>query len=1044
MTTTRSNLRTGGLRPSRRQASRLTTGLIALAMAVATVSGSPAGAQAPVGGRAPLMQASAAARVLAAAAPPVGKLATSGCDRSGATVSCHLWAKPGTTQVLGQPLPIWGFSTTDVDPVTAPGPLLVLQQGDQVTVTLHNRIGQPMALVFPGLPKSSLTAGFSSAAEDQGTPAGTDTTYAFTVAQPGTFSYEAGHTSNGTRQVAMGLAGAMVVLPTNPAGAYGTAQTAFDDEAVMVLSEIDPRLNAAPAAFDMRSFRARYRLINGKAFPTTDPIPTAENNTVLLRYVNVGSIPHTMGLLGARQTVVAQDGHPMTYPESPLMVSIEPGQTMDSMVRMPTGPGSKITLYEGGGHLDNNGQTEADPTRLAFGGMMTFLDTSAPEPSTDGIGPVPSHVTAAPNPSDGLTDVTVTADLSDSTTGGSNVDAAEFVVDDAVTVGVGFGVTMSGSFGGPNAAVSGILPAVPPDPATCVDVHDAALSCLAAGKHRIFVRALDSAGNWGVIGATVFRLPKLGPTTRDGSLDPAPANGTDPVTISATGDDGDAEGVINQAEYFIDTLGDPATGMPLAVNRAATVVSLDGEIDPATLGALSEGTHHVLVRSHDSLGLWGPELDLPLVIDRTGPQVIAVAVMPNPTNGQLDDPGNPGNLVVSGQLQDFGSVSNLEDAEGFLVPDANPQPGSGFQLLPVDGNFDSPSEAVYGLIPLEAIASFTDGTYNVGIRGLDAAGNWSNLEMAAPPLTVDKQAPTLGSITASPNPTAGASTITVTGSVNEALFGGAEYWIGGNNTDPGAGNAIPIQLNVVGGVATLAVPVPPLTVGNVRINVRVQDLAGNWSNVSFRNVQITTGAPGVAGLLGFARAIGPVSASTLAGLPRGGTNTGALARLVTGRHPKPAYLRSTTKAAVRGFHGQVSLSRSALKLSGQAPVTVYDARTGKGRPIFTVQVVGSRSGAQIRGLMYRSNGTHLTGDWFRLGSGQQRLSVDWVSGRAAGAERHGSLKLFLGKHRFFEESADTSRLQMHSIRLGLISPAARAGSGAAYFDDYSSVGQTKR
>lgn len=1044
MPTTRSILRTRGLRPCRRQAARLATALLALTTAVALAPAGPAQAHAPVGSQAPMAQAPVTQARMARApgAAPVGKLATSGCARAGSTVTCELWAKPGTAQVLGQPLPIWGFALTEADPATAPGPTLVLKQGDHVAMTLHNRIGQPMSLIFPGLSTSDFTSGLSSAAEDQGTPGGTDAMYHFTVAAPGTFSYEAGHTSNGTRQVAMGLAGAMVVLPTNTAGAYGTAQTAFDDEAVMVLSEIDPRLNAAPATFDMRSFRARYRLINGKAFPSTDSVPTGEGNSVLLRYVNVGSIPHTMGLLGARQKVIAQDGHPVTYPQSPLMASVEPGQTVDTVVTMPSGPGSKVTLYEAGGHLDNNGQTEANTSRISFGGMMTFLDTSAPEPSTDGIGPVPSHVSASPNPSDGLTNVAVTADLSDANTGGSNVSAAEFVIDDAVTVGVGFGVPMNGSFGGTDAAVSGILPAAPQDPDTCADVHDAALSCLAAGKHRIFVRALDSAGNWGVIGVTVFRLPKLGPATRDGTLDPAPANGTQPVTISATGDDGVADGTINQAEYFIDSLGDPGTGSPLAVNRPATVVSLDGAIDPGTLSALSEGTHHVLVRSHDSLGLWGPELDLPLVVDRTGPQVIAVAVMPNPTNGQLDDPGNPGNLVVSAQLQDFGSVSNLEDAEGFLVPDANPAPGSGFQLLPVDGNFDSPSEAVYGLIPLEALSTFTDGNYNVGVRGLDTAGNWSDLEMAAPPLVVDKQSPTLGAITASPNPTQGAANITVTGSVNETLFGGAEYWIG-NNNDPGAGNATPIQLNVAGGVATLSVPVPPLTVGNVRINARVQDLAGNWSNVSSRNVVISSGAPGVAGLLGFARAIGPVSISTRAGLPRTSTNAGALARLVAGSHPKPAYLRATTKAPVRLFHSQVSLSSSDLKLRGSVPVTVFDARTSKGRPIFAVQLAGSGSGTRVRGLMYRSDGTHLTGDWFRMGSGQQRLSLDWISGPKAGAAQHGSLKVFLGKLRFFEESGDTSRLRMQSIRLGLVSPARRAGSGNAYFDNYSSVAQTK-
>ena len=40
------------------------------------------------------------------------------------------------------------------------------------------------------------------------------------------------------------------------------------------MSEIDPALNTAAdqADFDMRKFNPRYALLNGKAYPDTDPI----------------------------------------------------------------------------------------------------------------------------------------------------------------------------------------------------------------------------------------------------------------------------------------------------------------------------------------------------------------------------------------------------------------------------------------------------------------------------------------------------------------------------------------------------------------------------------------------------------------------------------------------------------------------------------------------------------------------------------------------------------------------------------------------------
>ena len=89
---------------------------------------------------------------------------------------------------------------------------------------------------------------------------------------------------------------------------------------------------------------------------------------------------------------------------------------------MPTGPEAKLAVYEPAQHLDNDSQHTADPLQTAFGGMMTFLDTAAPPPSTDGVGPVSvTHARVSPNPSDGLSAVTVTADVSDATTGGSTV-----------------------------------------------------------------------------------------------------------------------------------------------------------------------------------------------------------------------------------------------------------------------------------------------------------------------------------------------------------------------------------------------------------------------------------------------------------------------------------------------------------------------------------------------------------------------------------------------------------------------------------------------
>jgi FtsP/CotA-like multicopper oxidase with cupredoxin domain len=335
-------------------------------------------------------------------AAAAGKLAPQGCTATTVgtvtTDSCDLYAMEGTTQLglgINPPINMWGFSNTGAaGSATAPGPLLVVNQGDTVSVTLHNQIaGQQVSLTFPGQPTTAFTAGSLSAVVEETGIASTDPakTYTFTASRAGTFIYEAGHTPNGTRQVAMGLAGALVVRSSDgsaygpPATGYPT--TAYDDDAVVVLSEIDPAFNACPIScsayplgFDMRSFAPKYRLINGKPFPATDPISTDQSHVVLLRYVNVGSESHSMSLLGDDQTQVAQDGHAMKYAEAEVSMAVEPGATADTLVAMPSGPEAKVALYEAAGRLDNNGQTTADP--LSFWQMSRSQLTSAtPQPA---------------------------------------------------------------------------------------------------------------------------------------------------------------------------------------------------------------------------------------------------------------------------------------------------------------------------------------------------------------------------------------------------------------------------------------------------------------------------------------------------------------------------------------------------------------------------------------------------------------------------------------------------------------------------------------
>lgn len=993
----------------------------------------------PVGARASVIGGGLpqAARSLAAA--PVGHLTPRGCTVTGATAACDLYAAAGTTTFLGRTLPIWGFASAEADPVTAPGPLLVVPQDATVTVTLHNAVpGQQISLAFPG--QRHVTTDGAVGDDTAGIPSGSSTrSYTFTASRPGTFLYEAGHTANGTRQVAMGLAGALVVQPTDGT-AYGVVagwpSTAYDDEAVLVLGEIDPRLNADPGGFDMRDFAPRYRLINGKPFPETDAVSTDQNRRVLLRYVNVGSQSHAMTLLGGDQLQVAEDGHPKRYAETAVAQNVVPGQTVDTLLTTPTGPESRLAVFESASRLDNDGQHMTDPKLTAFGGMMTFVDTSASLPSDDLVGPVSTHVAVSPNPSSGLTPVTVTADLSDSSTGGSLVAQAEYVIDDAVTTGPGFGVPMTS----------------PAFPAGAVDVAGATgtisvatLAALDAGKHTVFVRALDSAGNWGVVGSVILNLPKTGPQTTAGSVAVVPANGRQDVVVSATGDDRATGGTIVDAEYFVDTLGADGTGRTMAHNRTASVVAETATIAAADVLALGDGVHHVLVHSKNSLGLWGPPLSIDLPVDLTGPVVDAASVGPNPTNAVLSDKGNPGYLLVSAQITDAagtgGVAGAVVDAEAFVDPTGTPAGGTGIQLVAVDGSMTSTTEAVYGLIPLSQVRSLSSGTHHVAVRGLDLAGTWGDLFTID--LLVDKTAPVLGGLTASPNPTNGAVSTTLTAALTELnTIARAEFWIGA--ADPGAGRATTVPVSVAAGQVNVVVPLTGVPRGVQQFSLRVMDGAGSWSNAV--SVQVNVVPPNAIFSDGFdsgstsawSSATGNLAVTTTAGIPANGVNRGLQVTVnPTGSRP-PSYVTDTTPAAEPTYHARFSMNPSTLTAgtTSTAAVTIFQTVTGSGAQVFAVQLRRSGSTAQLRTVLNRSGQTAVTGAWVNLAAGARTVQVDWAAATA------GSLRLVVDGATVQTPNGNTSSLRIETARLGVVAGIIASTGGVMYLDAFVSTRTT--
>jgi FtsP/CotA-like multicopper oxidase with cupredoxin domain len=296
-------------------------------------------------------------------------LAVSTSPASAAPVSINLCANDGTATLTGSvTVPIWGFvlATPGGCPTataTLPGPVIDVSAGDVVTITLTNELpsGHTLDLEIPGV---SLDPG----------PTDGSALITFTASDPGTYLYQSG--GDAGRQEAMGLYGALIVRPSTPLQAYDDASTAYNVEAPLVLSQVDPAFNADPDGFNMLDYLATYWLINGKAYPDTAGITAAAASRLLLRYVNAGFDNTSMALLGMHEHVVARDAHLLNNPFDAAAETIPAGATEDAIAVVPAGgapSANGFALYNRQLHLTNGDQTGPNPTPATGGGMLTFI-----------------------------------------------------------------------------------------------------------------------------------------------------------------------------------------------------------------------------------------------------------------------------------------------------------------------------------------------------------------------------------------------------------------------------------------------------------------------------------------------------------------------------------------------------------------------------------------------------------------------------------------------------------------------------------------------
>ena len=310
--------------------------------------------------------------------------------------AAEYWLEAAPTTVAdpngGPSIPMWGYalctaSWASCSVATVPGPALTVPVGEtELTVHLANSLSVPTSLVINGLIKPMTPVWTDGTTGSRGgdltkrvrsfdTEAAPGLSALYTwPAKPGTYLYHSG--TQPQVQVQMGLYGA---LTADASATEAYTGTAYNNQATLLYSEIDPALHTAvqdgtygtttgpTSTFD---YQPKYFLINGKAYPNPDLVILPEGNTgtTLLRFLNAGLTTHVPMIKGTYWTLVAEDGKPYPYRTKQYTALLPAAKTMDVLLT-PDAGGAVYPILDRRLGLSNNGYSD--------GGMLAYLSYPA-------------------------------------------------------------------------------------------------------------------------------------------------------------------------------------------------------------------------------------------------------------------------------------------------------------------------------------------------------------------------------------------------------------------------------------------------------------------------------------------------------------------------------------------------------------------------------------------------------------------------------------------------------------------------------------------